>query len=89
MSGSGKVSRIFPLLWLCIDTLVIKPRRNERPWCLSSTSKHTSQASQDLLVGEWLRKFITLEDNPRAVRLIGDGSLYSPDTIGMYAGYFH
>jgi integrase len=46
------------------------------------------KASEDLSVGEWLRKFITLDDNPRAARLIGDGSPYSPDTIAMYAGHF-
>ena len=41
-----------------------------------------------LPIGEWLVRFISLENNPRAQRLIADGMPYSPDTIAMYKTYY-
>jgi integrase len=43
------------------------------------------KTTDEITVGEWLRKFTSLEDNPRSARLIGEGSPYSPDTIATYA----
>jgi integrase len=45
--------------------------------------------SPALPVGEWLTRFISLDDNPRAQRLIADGSPYSPATIELYKVYFN
>jgi integrase/recombinase XerD len=45
-------------------------------------------ADRDVSVGDWLRRFTSLENNPRAARLIADGSPYSPGTIDMYRQNF-
>jgi len=37
-----------------------------------------------LPIGEWLIRFTSLENNPRAQRLISEGMPYSPDTIALY-----
>jgi integrase len=42
----------------------------------------------DTTVGEWLVRFTSLNDNPRAARLIGEGSPYSPGTIELYRQSF-
>jgi integrase len=39
--------------------------------------------------GTWLARFISLEDNPRAARLIAEGSPYSPDTLALYKMNFN
>jgi len=38
----------------------------------------------DITVGEWLKKFTSLDDNPRAAVLLVEGTPYSPDTIEKY-----
>jgi integrase/recombinase XerD len=43
---------------------------------------------KDLSVGAWLERFISLGNNPRAARLIGDASPYSPATIELYRQHF-
>jgi integrase len=48
----------------------------------------TPIVTKDILVEAWLKKFITLDDNPRSARLIGEGYPYSPDTIDMYRRHF-
>jgi len=40
------------------------------------------------MVGPWLERFISLEDNPRAARLMGEGSSYSIETIELYRGIY-
>jgi hypothetical protein len=40
-------------------------------------------------VGAWLKRFTSLDDNPRAARLISEGSPYSPDTLALYKMNFH
>jgi len=40
-------------------------------------------------VGNWLVRFTSLENNPRAERLISIGTPYSPGTIEMYKIYYH
>jgi hypothetical protein len=42
----------------------------------------------DPTAGEWLVRFTSLEDNPRAARLIGEGSPYSAGTIELYRQSF-
>jgi integrase len=42
----------------------------------------------DPTVGEWLVKFTSLDDNPRAARLIGEGVPYSAGTIELYRQNF-
>jgi integrase len=41
-----------------------------------------------LLIGNWLIRFISLDNNPRAERLISDGSPYSPATLELYRAYY-
>jgi len=41
-------------------------------------------APKDITVGDWLNKFISLDDNPRSAVLISEGLPYSPDTIEGY-----
>jgi len=41
-----------------------------------------------LLIGDWLVRFTSLDNNPRAERLISSGSPYSPATIELYRVYF-
>jgi len=40
-------------------------------------------------IGSWLVRFISLENNPRAERLISKGIAYSPDTIALYKTYYN
>ena len=42
-----------------------------------------------LQIGKWLVRFTSLENNPRAERLVSGGLPYSPDTIDMYRVYFN
>jgi hypothetical protein len=42
----------------------------------------------DPTVGEWLVRFTSLDDNPRAARLIGEGVPYSDGTIELYRQSF-
>jgi hypothetical protein len=44
--------------------------------------------SGDITVGEWLHRFISLDNNPRSARLISKNRPYSPQTIVNYANYF-
>jgi integrase len=39
-------------------------------------------------IGQWLERFISLADNPRAARLMGGGSPYSIETIELYRGNY-
>jgi integrase len=39
---------------------------------------------EDVTIGEWLKRFISLVNNPRSARLISDGIPYSTDTIEGY-----
>ena len=49
----------------------------------------TDEGSRDeITVGAWLERFISLENNPRASRLTGKKRPYSPGTISMYKGIF-
>jgi len=41
-----------------------------------------------LPIGDWLVRFTSLDNNPRAERLISEGSPYSPSTIEMYRFYY-
>jgi len=41
-------------------------------------------STDTIKIGQWLEKFISLDDNPRAARIIGEGSRYSISTIEMY-----
>ena len=41
-----------------------------------------------LPVGKWLERFTSLENNPRAERLVSSGLPYSPETIEVYKRYF-
>jgi hypothetical protein len=51
--------------------------------------KGTVQRFSPILpIGGWLARFISFDDNPRAERLIADGSPYSPATIDLYKVYF-
>jgi integrase len=40
-------------------------------------------------IGSWLVRFISLDNNPRAERLISKGMTYSPDTIALYKTYYN
>jgi integrase len=52
-------------------------------------SKGTVQRlNAPLLIGEWLVRFTSLENNPRAERLVSDGVPYSPGTIDLYKAYY-
>jgi hypothetical protein len=44
--------------------------------------------SVPLPIGEWLVRFISLDNNPRAERLISEGSPYSPATLELYRVYY-
>jgi site-specific recombinase XerD len=39
-------------------------------------------------VKEWLERFISLEDNPRSARIMGEGMPYSVNTIDLYSNKF-
>jgi len=41
-----------------------------------------------LLIGDWLIRFISMDNNPRAERLISEGSPYSPATLELYRVYY-
>jgi len=41
-----------------------------------------------LPIGKWLERFTSLENNPRAERLVSGGLPYSPETIEVYRLYF-
>jgi integrase/recombinase XerD len=41
-----------------------------------------------LPIGDWLVRFISLDNNPRAERLISEGSPYSPATLDLYRVYY-
>lgn len=41
-------------------------------------------STETVKVGQWLERFISLDDNPRAARIMGAGSPYSIETIEMY-----
>jgi hypothetical protein len=40
-------------------------------------------------VQEWLERFITLDNNPRSARIMGEGAPYSVNTIGLYSGKYN
>jgi integrase/recombinase XerD len=40
--------------------------------------------TDEISVGKWLVKFTSLDDNPRGARVMGEGSLYSIETIELY-----
>lgn len=46
-------------------------------------------ASDDPLVGDWLRKFIVFEGNPRSARITAKNRPYSPTTIRAYRSGFN
>jgi integrase len=56
-----------------------------------ASSRRTSVkiAGESPAVGKWLEKFTSLDDNPRAARLMAEGSPYSPDTLALYKMNFH
>jgi integrase len=41
-------------------------------------------STETVKVGPWLERFISLDDNPRAARIMGEGSPYSVETIELY-----
>ena len=41
-------------------------------------------STETVKVGHWLERFISLEDNPRVARIMGEGSPYSKNTIYDY-----
>jgi integrase/recombinase XerD len=43
----------------------------------------------EVTAGEWLERFISLDDNPRAARLTGESIPYSPATLSLYRVYFN
>jgi hypothetical protein len=45
--------------------------------------------SNDPAVGDWLKKFIVFEGNPRVVRIIAKISPYSPTAIQNYHSFFN
>jgi integrase len=47
-----------------------------------------SISTDTMKVGQWLEKFISLADNPRAARIMGAGAAYSIETIYMYRGKY-
>jgi hypothetical protein len=50
--------------------------------------RKTELPSDDPLVGDWIRKFTTLEGNPRSARITGKNRPYSPKTIVNYQGVY-
>jgi integrase len=40
-------------------------------------------------VKEWLERFITLDDNPRSARIMGEGIPYSVNTIDLYSSKYN
>jgi integrase len=40
--------------------------------------------TETVCVGPWLKRFISLDDNPRGARIMGEGSPYSIETIELY-----
>jgi integrase len=46
-------------------------------------------STDNVKVGPWLEKFITLNDNPRGARIMGEGSPYSVETIDLYAAKYN
>jgi len=44
---------------------------------------------EDVNVGDWFERFISLDNNPRSARLIAAGVPYSPDTIEGYRLRYH
>jgi integrase len=44
----------------------------------------TTVSKDTIKIGQWLEKFIALDDNPRGARIMGAGSPYSIETIEMY-----
>jgi len=42
-----------------------------------------------LLIGNWMERFISLDNNPRAERIIAKGITYSQKTIDVYASYYN
>jgi integrase len=40
-------------------------------------------------VGTWLERFTSIDNNPRAARLVAEGLPYSPDTIALYKMNFN
>jgi hypothetical protein len=40
--------------------------------------------TETVKAGPWLERFISLDDNPRAARIMGAGSPYSIETIELY-----
>jgi hypothetical protein len=49
-----------------------------------SAKTNVETADKSPTVGEWLLKFISLDNNPRSARLMGEGSPYSIETIELY-----
>jgi integrase len=41
-------------------------------------------STETVKIGPWLERFISLDDNPRAARIMGEGSPYSIGTIELY-----
>jgi hypothetical protein len=48
------------------------------------TTGAASVSTETVKVGPWLERFISLDDNPRAARIMGAGSPYSIETIELY-----
>jgi integrase len=46
-------------------------------------------ADESPAVGEWLEKFISLDNNPHSARLVGQGSPYSVDTMELYRSKYN
>jgi integrase len=51
--------------------------------------KRTELSSNNLPVGDWLKKFIVFEGNPRSARIIAENRPYSPATIQCYQDIYH
>jgi hypothetical protein len=49
-----------------------------------SAEPNAETADKSPAAGEWLLKFISLDNNPRSARLRGEGSPYSIETIALY-----
>jgi hypothetical protein len=47
------------------------------------------KSPRGITVGNWLERFTSLDNNPRAARLIAEGSPYSPDTLALYKANFN
>jgi len=50
---------------------------------------NSGRRNAPLPTGKWLARFTSLENNPRAERLVSGGLPYSPGTIDMYRIYFN